>query len=625
MDGMTTFTSDKEPLQEILKDAAVGEIQLPEFQRPWVWDDAHICSLLASVSLSYPIGAVMMLENGNPEVRFKPRPVKGIELQREIEPERFILDGQQRLTALFQALFLRRAVTTRDARKREIKRWYCIDMCKALDANWDREDAIISLPEDKRIRNFRNEILEDYSTPDAEYQHDLFPLNCVFDCADWRTAYNMYWNYASEKTKLFDQFDRNVIKRFEQYMVPVIKLLKNTPKVAVCQVFEKVNTGGVSLTVFELVTATFAADGYNLREDWEGKLDNRGQKVAEGRKDVLIRQRVLRSVGADELLQAVTLLATYERKHTDTEAPVSCKRNDILKLSLGEYKKWVNPATSGFLKAGKLLFQQKLFSNRDVPYGTQVVPLSGILTLLGDRADNDTIREKLIRWFWCGVFGELYGSTVETRFARDVLDVLTWIAGGEDPKTVGDCNFAPARLYTLRTRNSAAYKGLYALLMRDRCLDFRTGEPVEIGTYFEDSIDIHHIFPRGWCRRQGVEARYYDSIVNKTALSYRTNRIISGNAPSVYLRILRERTGMSEDRQDDILASHVIDADALKRDDFWGFFEARKEALLVRIEKATGKAIGREIQEDQDTGTQEPDDDEEIHEDDQLLDLHRMP
>src|SRR5258708_6074504 len=110
MDAMTTFSSDKESLNEILKAVSTGRYQLPEFQRGWVWDDAHIISLLASVSLSYPIGAVMMLENGNPAVRFKPRAVEGVELDSAKEPERFILDGQQRLTSLFQSLFQRRAV-----------------------------------------------------------------------------------------------------------------------------------------------------------------------------------------------------------------------------------------------------------------------------------------------------------------------------------------------------------------------------------------------------------------------------------------------------------------------------------------------------------------------------------
>jgi hypothetical protein len=619
VDAITTFTSDKERLEEILKSVATGKIQLPDFQRGWVWDDAHIRSLLASVSLSYPIGAVMILENGNPDVRFKPRPIEGVELVREAEPELFILDGQQRLTSLYQTLSYGKVVNTKDIRKQDINRWYYLDMCKALDSNIDREEAIISLPEDKKIRNFRNEILEDYSTGEAEYKYHLFPIWQVFDAAGWRREFNKFWQHSDKEINLFDEFEKRIIERFKQYLVPVIKLFKNTPKVAVCQVFEKVNTGGVSLTVFELVTASFAADEYNLREDWEGKRNTRGQKIAEGRKDRIHNQpqhKVLRSVGADELLQTITLLTTYERKKNDPEAPVSCKRNDILKLTLSEYKKWVEPATLGFIKAGKILFQQKLFTNRDLPYSTQVVPMSTILTLLGDKADIDTVREKLLRWYWCGVFGELYGGAIETRFSKDVADVVDWINGGNEPKTVEDCNFAPTRLYTLRTRNSAAYKGLYAILMRDSGLDFRTGEPIDVQAFFEDSVDVHHIFPRKWCQKQGIEARYYDSIINKTPLSYRTNRIISGNAPSIYLKKLRDATGMTEKRQNEILTSHVIDVDALKNDNFWSFFEKRKEALLTRIEKVTEKPISRESVKEFD-GEQDEEEEDFIGEGDQ--------
>lgn len=600
MEEMTTFTSDKESLHDMLKVISDGRYQLPEFQRGWVWDDAHISSLLASVSLSYPIGAVMMLENGNPEVRFKPRPVEGVELIADKEPERFILDGQQRLTSLYQALHLNKVVKTRDIRKKEIYRWYYIDMLKALDPNLDREEAILSIPDDKKIKNFRNEVLKDYSSREAEYENMIFPVADVFSCYEWRSGYNAYWNYDPEKIKLFDQFERSIIKRFEQYQVPVIKLLKGTPKVAVCQVFEKVNTGGVSLTVFELMTASFAVDGYNLREDWEGKLDTRGRKIANGRKDRLHEQRALRSVGADELLQVIALLATYERKQADREkdTPVSCKRNDILKLTFSEYKKWVEPATEGFIKAAKFLFQQKIFSNRDLPYSTQIVPLAAILTILGERSQNDVTRNKLARWYWCGVFGELYGSAVETRFARDVVDVMAWISGGDEPSTVVESNFAPGRLDSLRSRNSAAYKGIFALLMLDGCLDFRTGVPIEVQTYFDEGIDIHHVFPKAWCQRNNIVSQQFDSIINKTALSYSTNRIIGGNAPSIYLQRLRERESIDVDRQAEILRSHVIDVDALNADDFWKFFNTRREALLAHIELATGKKIARQSKTD---------------------------
>lgn len=585
MVNMSMFTSDKEHLQKILNEVASGEIQLPDFQRGWIWDDLHIRSLIASISLSYPIGAIMFLENGNPDIRFKPRLIEGVNLSDSIEPKRYILDGQQRLTSLFQSLIMNAPVATRDAKGKNIKRWYYIKITDALKTDIDREEAILSLPEDKKLRTFRGDVYEDYSTPELEYQNDLFPLTCVFSSYNWRKGYNNYWQHKEEKSDLFDKFEGEIIERFKQYLIPIIIMSDQTPKEAVCQVFEKVNTGGISLNVFELITATFAADEFNLREDWE----SRQKKLNE--------QKILRSVSATDFLQAVTLLATYARKKENPESAISCKRADVLKLRLDEYKAWADFTMNGFIKAAKLLFQQKIFSDKDLPYGTQLVPLATLFAIMGDKADNDVIRGKITRWYWCGVFGELYGSTVETRFARDIIEVLSWVDNGTEPSTVTECNFAVSRLYSMRTRNSAAYKGLYALLIRDGCLDFRTGEPIDVQTYFDDNIDVHHIFPIEYCRKIGIDSQYYQSIINKTPLSARTNRIIGGKAPSEYSRKLTQNTGISDERLNEILNSHAIDIDAIREDNFIRFFDERRETLLIRIEKATGKRITRQSED----------------------------
>src|SRR5579884_3390934 len=148
MTTTTTFDSTKEALQDILQDVRKGRIQLPEFQRGWVWDDEHIRSLLASISLSYPIGAVMMLLTGNPDVRFKARLLEGVYFDPQPDPERFLLDGQQRLTSLYQALCLDEPVITYDTRKKKILRWYYVDIVKSLDPYADREEAILGFAED---------------------------------------------------------------------------------------------------------------------------------------------------------------------------------------------------------------------------------------------------------------------------------------------------------------------------------------------------------------------------------------------------------------------------------------------------------------------------------------------
>src|SRR6476660_9205627 len=100
---MSTFDSTKTSLGKLLEEIISGKLQLPDFQRGWVWDDEHIRSLLVSIARSFPIGAVMLLETGG-EARFQVRAVEGVTLPKNQDAERLILDGQQRLTSLAQVL-----------------------------------------------------------------------------------------------------------------------------------------------------------------------------------------------------------------------------------------------------------------------------------------------------------------------------------------------------------------------------------------------------------------------------------------------------------------------------------------------------------------------------------------
>ena len=120
---------------------------------------------------------------------------------------------------------------------------------------------------------------------------------------------------------------------------------------------------------------------------------------------------------------------------------------------------------------------------------------------------------------------------------RDVLEVPAWLDGGPEPSTITDGRFRPERLHTLRTRLSAAYKGIHALLMAKGAIDFRSGQPFGQAVFCDEYVDIHHIFPKNWCNnpRRKIEPRVFDTVINKTPLSYKTNRILGGVAPSVYL------------------------------------------------------------------------------------------
>jgi hypothetical protein len=223
-----------------------------------------------------------------------------------------------------------------------------------------------------------------------------------------------------------------------------------------------------------------------------------------------------------------------------------------------------------------------------VPYPSQLVPLAAVLVEIGDKWQHYAVRQRLAEWYWCGVFGELYGSTTETRFARDVVDVTVWLNGGPTPRTMNDAFFRAERLRTLRSRLSPAYKGFSALLMKTGARDFRSGQSFDDTVFVSEQVDIHHVFPKAWCEKNNRSAAEYDTIVNKTPLSNQTNRSIGGHAPSLYLGRLRDQGSIDDAALDAHLRTHAIDPVLLRTDAFDAFLAARRDALLDLVAGVIG-------------------------------------
>ena len=591
------FKTNPVSLKELLDNVDSGKIQLPDFQRGWVWDDDRIRGLLASISRGFPVGAIMTLEAGG-EIRLKSRMIEGAEENASTQPDSFLLDGQQRLTSLYQSLRHEDAVDTHDNRGRRIRRWYYINMLAAMDPMIDREDAIVSVPEDKReTRNFGREIVRDLSSRALEYEQHMIPTERMLDSSSsWLLGYIGHWEGRNDEhpegggVAFFDRFNNEVKNAFANYSLPVISLGKETPKEAVCTVFEKVNTGGVTLSMFELVTASFAAqdDNFSLREDWDRRRNRLHNSFGS-----------LQGIEGDQLLQAVSLLSTQKRrKEAIVEGrplnripAINCRKTDILSLEVSDYHKWADRVENGFVKAAKFLHSQFIFTKYDVPYTTQLVPLASLYVELGSELDPAIAREKLERWFWSGIFGEVYGGAVETQYGLDLAQVAAWIRGEAEPALVSEANFIPERLLSLRTRNSAAYKGLYALQMKSGAADWRTANQLAFATWHEDNINIHHIFPVAWCNRTNppIPPRLHNSIINKTPIDATTNRRIGGNSPSVYL--CRLQSDISKDALCRVLRSHWLNPELLFNDQFADCYVERGEAMLALIGKAMGKSL----------------------------------
>ena len=208
-------------------------------------------------------------------------------------------------------------------------------------------------------------------------------------------------------------------------------------------------------------------------------------------------------------------------------------------------------------------------------------------------------KDKLKQWYWCGVLGELYGGANETRYVNDMTGVMDWLSGGVQPKTVQEAYFQPSRLLTLQTRLSAAYKGIMALIMKNHSKDFISGRDMDFVNFKADSIDIHHVFPQKYCQDMKYDKTLWNSIVNKTPISYDTNRKIGGVAPSKYIKNKIEKdNNVAPEQLDEYLKSHMLSPELMRSDNFSGHIIYRAKALLDAIEKAMGKPISGRDSED---------------------------
>ena len=365
-------------------------------------------------------------------------------------------------------------VHTKDSRGKLLVRRYFVKVADLLGEDQFTDESVISVPEDGTIRtNFNREIVLDLRTNEAQIEAGYFPCNLLFNTID-----AIGWFGGHSCPNILQDFTAKVIQPLQSYQIPAIDLDRRTDKAAVATVFEKVNVGGLPLNVFELLTAVFAGDksfydqngkDFRLNDDWLAiKQSWQGHDA-------------LGKVENTDFLQAITLLATFERSKQAIEGRklgVSAKREDILQLDLENYLRWREPLTHAFIWSANFLADDHIFKAKDVPYPKQLVPLAALRVVLGEKADHYSVKNRIRQWYWAGVLGELYGSAIETRFVRDLEAVPAWAMQEEDagtPRTIQDASFIESRLHSIRTRNSAAYKGIAALTTIQSRIGFANG------------------------------------------------------------------------------------------------------------------------------------------------------
>jgi hypothetical protein len=262
---------------------------------------------------------------------------------------------------------------------------------------------------------------------------------------------------------------------------PVVTLSDQTRADAVCTIFETLNRTGVKLSVFELLTARFWPKNVNLRELW---------------KDAQERYPTLTNFEIDPyyVIQIIALIA---------RPTPSCKRGDVLDLKEADIQTWWAPAVAGLDEALRLLREDcGVIVPRWLPYFTILIPLGAVLAKvpMPPGPEAAVARGKLLRWFWCSIFGQVYENAPNSQAAKDLGELGTWLSNGPQPASVAGFRFDPRILMDTTVRQRALYRGAICLVLRGGARDFHSAQPISGDLVETSSIDDHHIFPDSYLR-----------------------------------------------------------------------------------------------------------------------------
>ena len=554
-----------ESLRFLLQMIHNREMALPDFQRDFVWDPYATEELLESIISNYPAGSLLRIKSGHHLV-FQPRAVEAAPaLARDARPSYLILDGQQRLTSLYQALY-----GVGDHR-------YYIDL-SGLENKKDLEDCVFYLRAEEAQARLGS----------LEQQADslTFPLGQLFrddGFAGWTTRVLKHrCKDVSDMIDLQARLSRlyeDWIKPIEEYEFPMVTLNENTSGAAVCTIFETLNRTGVKLGVFDLLTARFWSEDLNLRKLWE-----------DARSEFLLIPEY--EIDPYYVLQIVGLLEPGLDAEGRPKAP-SVKRGAILDMEVEQVRRGWRQAVEGLGEVLSILRDDcGVLAPWLLPYTTIIIPMAAVWATSKNvkGADAGTNRLKLLQWFWCSVFGQRYENSPNSQAEKDFGELRRWMAGGAPPESVASFTMDGLALRTIRPKQRAVYRGVMALILQQGALDFhkRGRITAQLLADKRNPVDDHHIFARAYLDEKGWRPDLRDCILNRTYIDRETNRRLSRRRPSDYFAEIREKHGPAATT--DLLLSHFMPAgpdSPLLADDFPRFLHARETALLEAIRHRT--------------------------------------
>lgn len=527
-----------------------GQLTLPRFQRFEAWRPSQIEGVLENILRvpSLPIGALLVLEVGDKEL-FHSRPISGAPGPRGL-PQLNLLDGQQRMTALW----------------------------RSLTDDYDEFTVFVRLqdenrPEIETVKRFRSKTgarMPLWADSPAEcLARRLIPVSILCPGAEGEARMDA-WTEAAGPDKPTDRLIMKMRQQLASYPIPFLSLPVITEQETALDVFIKMNTSASPLKDFDIVVAQLEGAVGNSLHDMITDLNEKVPAAAHYGK---VEDTAL-AVGA-------LLLGKPPLKRTYLDRDFGKELAGVWDQVVQGLKRGV-----GFLR-DEAIFNERLLPTEVILYLTSAlwaqVPVDGV--------DKEGRARTLIRKaIWRASFTDRYLKTATTRAFADykaILELIQNPAAGTTPDLFDDAqNPLPQEVELLRggwpSRKDRLGRAIMAVSLYGGGYDFADGAKATADNVRER--EYHHVYPRSL-----IEGAFPDhevnSALNCALISWQTNRKIGAKTPSDYIAARAEDANATEAQVRHRLESHLVPYDSLIAGDFRGFLEQRAKLVHGPMQK----------------------------------------
>jgi len=527
-------------LIDLVKKAYTGEVMLPDFQRNFVWRRGDIEELIVSLLENMFIGTFLLYRVNPDNIPFSVIPIEGAKEVNRNYPQQpmvntLILDGQQRLTSLFYALYS----PDIPLKNTSLPYAFFIDLNKLKDGNI--EESVFSWS--KEWREYKN-LRQDNGKFDIEKlkEKKYLPLIMLNNSSKfWRLWYRSFSIlFTNEENDKIEKYLRNLLE-YSAYSL-TIPMTEKPENIVI--LFERINRTGIKLSIFDLLTARLHKF-LNLRQEWETAFKS----------DHLIRE-----VASNDIKN--TKIPHYIIQGIVLSNDKSIKSRDLIKIDSSILNKKVWDKAIDLLK-NRILNRLFNISEYGIPSSSWLSYSSMISIWLGiflkaEKREISIDINKINKWFWSAIFTERYSGSTDTKISKDFKDLVNWLKKDNNvPEVVEEArkSLDNLELSNIKYGGSSIYKGVFNLIFKNGALDFFVRDNIK---YSPKDLEDHHIFPKGYLNNKNISLDIKDSILNRTLILKETNRKINKKSPASYLNEMIKEHG-SEENVKNLLKLHFID------------------------------------------------------------------